>query len=1542
MTTFTTPEQHRDVQVMLGNGINTVPGTDSYGNDNKHSVRNPESFSLLDDEVKLFIDDEGSFTIDPNYDEKWPPLAATATPTLSGEPKEAWPKAAKAPKMTWVEEAHKQDADKERKIADKKKAGLFKDSKRKSKRKVVETATHDAEVKEETEAMPPPEDVTPPPEIMFNYELWREYGHNRKWVRRFHRNMVFVSGWTKFAGVERYVHQYVYAHKQGTGNTVGASDDGCLLLVRDGLAMDVEFRQISDKALTQSVKSTIGLVDLRYKDGFAESHRRAKAHYKRFHPEVRELDAALTVSLNSEWYGELNAAYWEEYNKKWLQRTEARLGQTLGHSGLGLHEYIQRHLPRFTVRLPRAAAREQYVQFTGHTLTAFVIFAVLAACDKMIAPLYMTCLMVTTILYGWLGIKSLDYFDILRLYDKQLHGRAVPMKPCAMVLLRQSNVDPRRIPEPQVDLDIVRLPVLAEPEDIEEKFTANYGTTIQDVPIVIPQQSNQELMFAFMQRMAQKAGNLDDMAVADFLTFARAEVDALPRVHFSNVGHYEHFCKKYGKKRAVELELLRMEPMCDADTVNKGFVKAEGYGGKDDETYKSRMILQANEKMIAHYSLMFYELQQMFAAHFNDASDECYASKMTPDNAGRYVQRKVAAHKHTFELDVASWDGSLSQFFVILETYIIQTVIIWDDADHDWIVEHWATRSVISRDGTMLISFFHGRITGCSATTQFNSAENIWVQKWVFKWGPDSRHATLVAGDDGVTGTDDDISDDTIISRYAMLGLKVEIVRRENPMDLQFCSGTFWPVNGIWRWQTLPFRMLCKLGFNHSKQPEKFWKGLLHGTARSMGPIAGTLPIVGTILDKIISSAEDLGIDARRDRTNDNPDRIQGGPVVPWAMDTLGCFSARYGIAIEAILELEEAINCTFDIAGCPYVFTDPEFVRCAQIDLGWADNVRPGNYEYKYSKSDRYTWLTVEVPQIEEMEKLQGCATLAEAMKKAYDFGCEEDEEAGTTDHCYLHMAFTFISWHNLRAGVAVHGAYNRAALRYEYALCARRNAKRQGKGQKKQKEKGQKRSRKKRAAPGNDLLVHGAQLVGGMIGGPVGSNMAGAAVRYLANLAISGRGDYKLKYNTLLGGAGPPSFGSGNVRVRHREYLTNIESHTTFTSSEFILNPGSSTTFPWLSSIARRFQECKWHGMVFEYISKSADALNSTNTALGSVVFATQYNVYEPSFTSRIAMQNTEFSTTCKPSENMIHGIECDPKQNPLKIFYIKEDDDDVGGDERFYDLGITTVATINSQATCIVGDLWISYDVELSKPILDASYVEDGPLSAYISNGAYNSTDVMGISQNATVGNLDINIVNTVTGHYDTIVFPSGSLGKKFLCVFVWKGVSTALISNTVLLTGLTAGPNWVDGASTSVVNNGSTTSTKYFYIVTWEVTDSALAFATMSGGTMPGTPAFFECAISEIDASFVSMEDGCVEKYLHPEWETGSEEEQKGDHPSVVIPMVRRGVEEPTLKMTAGGVRSRVIGSVSAPRRRPMRTSGVGLVAGRLTSGNTRRD
>lgn len=176
--------------------------------------------------------------------------------------------------------------------------------------------------------------------------------------------------------------------------------------------------------------------------------------------------------------------------------------------------------------------------------------------------------------------------------------------------------------------------------------------------------------------------------------------------------------------------------------------------------------------------------------------------------------------------------------------------------------------------------------------------------------------------------------------------------------------------------------------------------------------------------------------------------------------------------------------------------------------------------------------------------------------------------------------------------------------------------------------------------------------------------------------------------------GTLGPAQFvGSSNgVRIRHREYIRDIFSAQSFTLINYFLNPGLSDTFPWLCTIAANFEQYKFHGLIFEFRSTSADALNSTNTALGTLIMGTDYNPASANFINKQQMEQNEWTTSSKPSCSFMHPIECAPSQAAVKLWFVRTGDVPSGLDQRLYDLAnFQIAATVSGDSLRIV--LWLN---------------------------------------------------------------------------------------------------------------------------------------------------------------------------------------------------------------------------------------------------------
>lgn len=185
------------------------------------------------------------------------------------------------------------------------------------------------------------------------------------------------------------------------------------------------------------------------------------------------------------------------------------------------------------------------------------------------------------------------------------------------------------------------------------------------------------------------------------------------------------------------------------------------------------------------------------------------------------------------------------------------------------------------------------------------------------------------------------------------------------------------------------------------------------------------------------------------------------------------------------------------------------------------------------------------------------------------------------------------------------------------------------------------------------------------------------------------------------------------GRVIIRHAEYITNVPSATGFSLATFPLNPGMSATFPWLSRIAQNFEEWVPKGIFFEFRTTSSDTLvtASTSPSLGQISMATQYNALDTNFQNNIQLLNYENASTTKPSRNLKHMVECKRSQTVMDEMYIRTGAIPPNADLRLYDLGKTSVSASGMQVQgSPMGQLWVSYEIELRKPRIPQDPIDD----------------------------------------------------------------------------------------------------------------------------------------------------------------------------------------------------------------------------------------
>nr|QKV51322.1 putative capsid protein [Crucivirus sp.] len=332
------------------------------------------------------------------------------------------------------------------------------------------------------------------------------------------------------------------------------------------------------------------------------------------------------------------------------------------------------------------------------------------------------------------------------------------------------------------------------------------------------------------------------------------------------------------------------------------------------------------------------------------------------------------------------------------------------------------------------------------------------------------------------------------------------------------------------------------------------------------------------------------------------------------------------------------------------------------------------------------------------------------------------------------------------------------------------------------------------------------GGKMLGNFLGGPLGGTLGGKAGDLLSK--IVGFGDYSLQGNSIMtGGLSPPeivnSVNRGGIIVRHREYLQDVIGSTVpFQLTNFSINPGLQSSFPWLAQIAGAFEEYEFRGLIYEFKSLSSDSTPlTTTTALGYVAMATQYNAAAPDFANKKELENYEFANSAKPSCSFIHPIECKRSLNVDTHLYTRTGAVPLGQDQKTYDLGDFQIAVGGMPVNGgIIGELWCTYEIEFFHP----KYVIANNVDSdhFFLSGAGIFTNGQPVSLGTTLtrstgSNLGMSCAN------NNMTFRNDISGGTFLFVLKWSGTGAVAVAYPVITTS--------NCTLLQVMSGGSTTST-----------------------------------------------------------------------------------------------------------------------------------
>jgi len=277
---------------------------------------------------------------------------------------------------------------------------------------------------------------------------------------------------------------------------------------------------------------------------------------------------------------------------------------------------------------------------------------------------------------------------------------------------------------------------------------------------------------------------------------------------------------------------------------------------------------------------------------------------------------------------------------------------------------------------------------------------------------------------------------------------------------------------------------------------------------------------------------------------------------------------------------------------------------------------------------------------------------------------------------------------------------------------------------------------------------------------------------------------------------------------RIKHREYIGDVIGKQDFENSTFIVNPENATTFPWLSSIAGSFEQYRFKGLCFEYVPTCGDALSASDNALGTVILAMNYNAADTAAATKSELMQQMWARSGKPSVPHLMPVECASVHTPSTPLYTSPSDP-AGYDPRLYNMGFLQVGVQGMQVDDInVGELWVTYDVELYKP--QNIPAAQGGVAHF--TGTTGASSLVTMFPTETENEISIslasnNLIFGLSGDYTVIVANSSANGAGwgFADQGAAGGISTASIINCL------------DQNTTGVRNPSAATTKAFVYFV-----------------------------------------------------------------------------------------------------------------------------
>lgn len=261
-----------------------------------------------------------------------------------------------------------------------------------------------------------------------------------------------------------------------------------------------------------------------------------------------------------------------------------------------------------------------------------------------------------------------------------------------------------------------------------------------------------------------------------------------------------------------------------------------------------------------------------------------------------------------------------------------------------------------------------------------------------------------------------------------------------------------------------------------------------------------------------------------------------------------------------------------------------------------------------------------------------------------------------------------------------------------------------------------------------------------------------------------------------------------NGDLIVKHREYVSDINGSVAFNANPFSINPGLPGLFPWLSGVAQRFESYKFRRLKFDFETESP------TSATGTALLSLDYDASDASPTTKTQAMAYRSSVRSPVWSNcQLSSLQEDLDKRTS--FFVRKGAAPTGTDIKLYDVGNLNVCTMGQANSNVVGELYVEYDILLMTPQLGVAGQGEAVWGAF--TGTSNASPYA-----------------TVTGVLPATVASTGTTTSVTTWTFTqpWQGVVAGTLIGTGL-SGTTSGGTATSALENSTTNNAETQQTTY---------------------------------------------------------------------------------------------------------------------------------